>query len=104
MVIDEIDDAVELKVRLGVCGGEERDIIPVPAFVAGPDGVRTVNVGQHVAPMIAVLDEVAQGKAGAEACAERGDVYDRHGEVAAGGREALDAVIAEISLVDDMMG
>ncbi len=83
IVVDQVDEAVELERRLGVSRSEECDVIAMPAFVTGTDGVRSVDVGEDVAPVVAVLDVIAQGEARSEADAESGDIDDGNGEVAA---------------------
>ncbi len=102
VVVDEIDQAVELEAWLGVGGGEEGDVVAVEAFVTGLDRVRSVHVSQHIAPVVAVLDEVAKGKARAKAGPQRGDIHNGYGEVAGCGCEAFNAVVADIGLVEQV--
>ena len=83
IVVDQVDQAVELEGGLRICGGKQSDIVAVPAFVASTDRVQAVDVGEHVAPVIAVLDVVSQSKAGTEADTEAADIDDGDGEVAA---------------------
>ena len=94
LVVDEVDEAIELERRLGEGGGEEGDVIAMPALVAKLDGVRAANVREDIAPVIAVLDENAQCKAVPEVNSKPCYLDDWNGEEAARWRKTLDTVIA----------
>ena len=104
VVVDEVDEAVELEGGLGEGGGEEGDVIAVPSFIASLDDVTALDVGEDVAPVVAVLDVVAEGEAGAEAYAEAGDIDDRNGEGAAGGGETFNAVVTDEGFIEGVGG
>lgn len=83
IVIDEVDQAVELEVGLCVGACKERDIVSVPALVARPNRVRSLNVREDVAPVIAVLDIVSQSEAIAKTNPKAAHANYGNGEVAA---------------------
>ena len=80
IVARQLKQAVELERRLIVRPIEDFDIISEEAFIAHPDVMRLNGVGQHVTPVIVVLDEVACGKARSEAIPNAGDIDHRNRE------------------------
>ncbi len=67
-VLDQVKQIIELKAGLIVRTGEIGQVISVPALIAETQSVGTSNVRQDVAPMIAVLNEVAKRETVAERC------------------------------------
>src|SRR5215471_332615 len=78
------------------------DVIAVPAFVANFYDVSTLHMGQNVAPVIVVLDEITLREANAVGNALSGDGDTRNGEVASLAEFTLDAVLGKNRFVQSV--
>src|SRR5437899_2161620 len=58
IVLRQCQEIVEVEGRLRPRSLEGLDIISVPTFVTKLQGVSTADVGQHIAPVVVVLNEI----------------------------------------------
>src|SRR3984957_11530351 len=100
VVINQVNERIKLKIGLSVRSHEECYIVTMPTLVAGFNGVRTNDMGQNVAPVIAVLDVVAQGETHPKAGVDSGNIHDRHSKQAALWCKALDTAISKEGLIE----
>src|SRR5664279_173635 len=71
----------------------------MPSFIAELEAVPSVNLGEHVAPVIAVLDVVALRKSDSPSHPELADTHDRYGKVAGLVEVSFDSVVTKAGFV-----
>ena len=75
-------------------------VVAVPSFVADLEAVATMDLGQHITPMITMLDKVALRKAISKADAKLADVHDGNGKRASLVGEAFNPVVTEARFIE----
>src|SRR5450631_283936 len=71
----------------------------MPSFIAELKAMPSVNLGQHVAPVIAVLDVVTLRKSDSPSHPELADTHDRYGKVAGLVEVSFDSVVTKAGFV-----
>jgi len=78
LILDERNKIVELKRGLPPSCGKVCNIISVPAFISQLDGMRSLAMAKHIAPVMIGLHEVSICEAATKSKRKSGDVHDRN--------------------------
>ena len=70
LVLHQVEYIVKLEISLATGRCEERDIVAMPAFIAHFQAVVPLDLCQNVAPVITMLDEIAERESVSEAGAK----------------------------------
>src|SRR5208283_997714 len=101
-ILRQRQQVVEAEGWMGPWPFERLDVVAVPAFVADFYDVSALHVGQNVAPVIVVLDEITLSEADTVSDALSGDRDSRNGEVASLAQFSLDAVLGKNHFVQSV--
>ena len=76
VVVDQVDHVLEVEIGLPICSREQSYVVATPNFESALEAMRTNDLGQHVAPVIGVLNVIPFRKAIAPAGAQLIHIHD----------------------------